>query len=179
MAKRTCPIDGCAELAEDVCHFPTCDRAIATRTRCVGHYAQWRPGRTLRPPRQFNRDCVGPDCRRRARSHGLCESHARQRDCGQELLPLRPYKPGGVHTALIRDGEGRKRCGGGCASWKDESEFYRSSRERDGLVGTCIACHNAGQRTAKILRLYGMSVEAYDALLERQGGVCAICQQVD
>lgn len=33
-------------------------------------------------------------------------------------------------------------------------------------------------RAAKIKSMYGLTIEVYDELLDRQGGVCAICKEV-
>lgn len=39
---------------------------------------------------RIRKTCTGPDCDKPACSRGLCRSHARQRDRGATLTPLRP-----------------------------------------------------------------------------------------
>lgn len=39
----------------------------------------------------------------------------------------------------------------------------------------CKECHRAGARESRYKRLYNITIEEYDKILEYQGGVCAIC----
>lgn len=77
-----------------------------------------------------------------------------------------------------------------CNTTKPLSEFHRNKNKKDGHASTCKACNNARVRLDKrgkynpvsnrrkhLLRTYGMTPEQYDAMLEAQGGVCAICKR--
>jgi hypothetical protein len=69
---------------------------------------------------------------------------------------------------------------------KPVSEFARSSANPSGLHSYCLVCHNArgraslakvgGSRTYHLKRRHGITAEAADAMLEAQGGLCAICR---
>src|SRR5262249_13427810 len=48
-------------------------------------------------------------------------------------------------------------------------------RTRDGFTHECKTCMRLARRLSHMKRNYGLSQEAYDALLASQGGVCAIC----
>ena len=72
--------------------------------------------------------------------------------------------------------------------------FYRRSHNVDGLNGQCKKCANKWitknrknkpklhkQRDRKLHLKYnfGMTIEEYDQLFEKQNGVCAICGQIE
>lgn len=82
-----------------------------------------------------------------------------------------------------------KRCSG-CRRRRRLSSFHRNSARRDGYSNTCRDCKNewrrkyrkenveryAEQRRRHIVKhKYGITAEDYDEILERQGGVCAVC----
>lgn len=81
-----------------------------------------------------------------------------------------------------------KRCGD-CNLIKPVEEFYRAgNRGRDGFCRACRrrrdrdrAARKAArydpqsQRDYKLRLLYGISLADYEALVEAQGGVCALC----
>lgn len=52
-------------------------------------------------------------------------------------------------------------------------EFSRGSSRPDGLQPYCKKCN----RNHRIKKVFGLSDEEYDSMLQRQGGVCAICQR--
>ncbi len=64
--------------------------------------------------------------------------------------------------------EGTAWCAG-CQSFRDLEDFGKGAT-------TCRACKSASTHGAMIEKTYGLTSEQYDALLERQGGRCAICR---
>ena len=93
-----------------------------------------------------------------------------------------PYSP---TTGIL------KTCGV-CGQEKDTSEFpKRPGRKfKHGVLGHCWNCHRTSHRENhtrwraknldkvagyKLKSRYGITPEQYDEMLDRQGGVCAIC----
>lgn len=94
--------------------------------------------------------------------------------------------------ALWFDENGNKRCCT-CKEYKPKELFSKDKRGWGGLGYSCKPCASArtikhhhrrmkedpsyreGKRRRAIKSAWGMSVEQYDALLEKQGGKCAIC----
>lgn len=75
-----------------------------------------------------------------------------------------------------------------CKETKPLSEYYVC--KRDGIVARCKACmkrHSKKHyvenpekfRERLLVRKYGLTIEDYDAMLENQGGSCAICNTTD
>jgi nitrate/TMAO reductase-like tetraheme cytochrome c subunit len=71
-----------------------------------------------------------------------------------------------------------------CGVEKELTEFYKSKSGPQGRSSECKACTNARQKAnydpaknrAKNLRnRFGMSLEEYDQMLEKQNGQCKIC----
>ena len=93
-----------------------------------------------------------------------------------------------------------------CKTPKDESDFYADKTRKDGLYPQCRSCASSAKkasrqrgapgeraaikrwreenqdrvrlhdRRAKFKQKYGITIEQYEAMLEEQGGVCAICK---
>ena len=72
-----------------------------------------------------------------------------------------------------------------CEVEKELTEFYKSKIGPQGRSSECKACTNARQKAnhdpaknrAKNLRnRFGMSLEEYDQMLEKQNGQCRICR---
>jgi hypothetical protein len=73
-----------------------------------------------------------------------------------------------------------------CRDDKPTSEYHRSRSTSDGLDPRCKPCRKTASATHALavglkrkgqhLRLYGVSVEQYAALVEAQDNLCAICE---
>lgn len=189
-------------MAQRTCDVPGCERRHLARSYCAMHYQRWkkhgdpefveqergcsvggcgnkhfgrgycnthwrrlaRTGTTDATPR-VRKTCTFDECGRPAVSRGLCQSHSNQIKRGKTLTPLRSFQ-----RTTVRDESGRKRCAT-CKEWKDVGEFYPSSRNADALSTYCKRC----DRSDRIKRNYGITVDKYEAMLEAQGGGCAIC----
>lgn len=79
-----------------------------------------------------------------------------------------------------------------CDETKSLDEFWNYSRSSDGKQSYCKSCTRearrkhyrenkekrlAYSRAGHFHRSYGITVEEYDQMLERQNGVCAICDE--
>lgn len=100
-------------------------------------------------------------------------------------------------TAASKIVDGKKQCCK-CQEWLPVEDFYKNSRATTGLASACKACTLVVHQTAKYYRrykerdpegvaaekrrrhiktMYGVTPEWYDAMMELQGGVCAVCGQ--
>lgn len=120
--------------------------------------------------------CVAPQCDRpiKIKFVQMCSAHYQQQRDGRPLTVPRV-------SSLARDDLGRKRCRT-CREWKNEDDFGKSIRSKDGKATYCLPCIRAKQRArieytrdrSRLLR-YNLSREQFDAMLAAQGGRCAIC----
>ena len=109
----------------------------------------------------MNNTCIGPQCKRPPKAHGLCGGHYQQYRFGKELTALRIYYP-----SIHRDEHGRKRCSR-CEDWLPVTDFYANMRASDGLNSNCNLCDR--------LFKYNITAHQYRELLAKQNGTCAIC----
>jgi len=131
-----------------------------------------------RPITEFRRD--------RRRKDGLafyCKTHARLR-----WFASRDRRAGAPKHRFPRDlvvPEGFTWCPD-CGEVKPITDYPRTRSSASGHHSYCKPCHNlrgkvskdkvGGSRTYHLKRRYGLSAEDADAMLEAQGGLCAICQ---
>lgn len=75
-----------------------------------------------------------------------------------------------------------------CAKFLPLADFPRNRSQPDGVGGYCKLCHNSrgqaskeklygGSRHYHLKRRYGVSAEQVNAMIEAQGGLCAICRR--
>jgi hypothetical protein len=58
-----------------------------------------------------------------------------------------------------------------CKQWKALSDYANDAKSKSGKMHVCKGC----QYDRSIQRLYGVTSEKYDSLLQHQCGLCAIC----
>lgn len=86
---------------------------------------------------------------------------------------------------MARDEQGRKECAR-CLTWRAIGEFTRSTSAPDGLQGRCSPCRRAHylanaeavRDTMREVR-FGLTRQAFDAMLASQDYRCAICRTPD
>lgn len=75
--------------------------------------------------------------------------------------------------------EARRPCVG-CLKNRAERFFPADLRRTDGKSEKCVTCRrkrrSAGTRDQRLQETYSITQEEYEAILEAQGGVCAICK---
>jgi hypothetical protein len=70
--------------------------------------------------------------------------------------------------------EGHKYCRR-CDTVKPLSEWHKNVQQSDGLTSYCKACRREIGRLSHLKRTFGLTAEDLAALIESQGGTCAIC----
>jgi hypothetical protein len=81
-------------------------------------------------------------------------------------------------TVRIREAvpDGHKRCPD-CMQVKHVTEFHRARSQSGGYASYCKSCRSARERKRWFLHRYGLTLEAVEALVAVQDGVCAICRE--
>ena len=64
-----------------------------------------------------------------------------------------------------------------CKETFNISFFTRDSQRKDKIRVRCKTCDNEQNRASKYKRLFGITLEDYNRMLDEQGGVCDICKK--
>jgi hypothetical protein len=120
-----------------------------------------------KPLSDFSKDASRPDgrqfyCRVCFARRGADSYRRRQERLGKKLRE----KPEPV--------DGHKWCHG-CKTMQPLENWHKNRTQRDGLVSRCKDCRRTEGHADHLRRTFGITVEERELLLERQGGVCAVC----
>lgn len=140
-------------LLKRICSIENCGRERHARELCITHYARWKRGVSLEPEVRSRvtvkaDECSEEGCSNEVRSKGLC---------GMHYVRLLRYG----HTRY-RD---RKKTPKICSMPACDNWLYAK--------GLC-SNHYLKSRT---WATFGLTVDDYLEILEKQGGVCRVCEQ--
>lgn len=130
---------------------------------------------TAFPANRSTRDGRGTYC---SSCYAVRYRHHREKKAAREGRTLRPQRD-------LPDGQAY--CPA-CETVKRLEDFGRNAGARNGRTAYCRPCHNerskqtagrlyGGYREYHLRRRYGITGAQYDALVEAQGGRCALCQE--
>lgn len=112
------------------------------------------------------RFCTIDDCDQPRVGRGWCGRHYQ-----------RWYATGSTDEPIrIDEGwpEGMKPCSG-CREMKPLDDFFRATRGRSGRQSQCRDCMSAARKRWAKGAKYGLADGEYEAMFEKQGGLCAAC----
>ena len=58
---------------------------------------------------------------------------------------------------------------------KHKGCFHKSTASKDGLQNYCVRCKRIYDRPNKLKRIYGLTMQEFNDMLEEQDNKCAIC----
>lgn len=152
------------------CLVDGCDKRIYVKKRglCSTHYQYWRscgdvPGVARRA--DALEPCVVDGCTQTRRYGPLCMGHYTQRRKRRDLAPLRRFT-----DPTARDEAGNKQCRR-CERWLEVAGFSTNKARPDGVSAYCRRC----ERDKSLIHKYGITVDQHEAMLQEQGGGCAVC----
>lgn len=69
-----------------------------------------------------------------------------------------------------------KKCSA-CKIIKSNLDFHKDKRSKTGLRSSCKDCNGGRGREYSLKRLYGITLQEYDKILEQQNFSCALCKK--
>lgn len=153
------------------CAVDECDRPHLARGYCSVHYDRNKrtgdPGPAAVRTYDSSRTCSIEGCDTKATGKGMCRTHWARK--------WRSGSPGAAYIKHLtdptaRNEAGEKRCPS-CETWRAVSNYTKCASTADGLYKRCRIC----MRAATLWKSYSLTLDAYQALLEIQGGGCRIC----
>lgn len=114
--------------------------------------------------------CTVNECPRPLLARGMCATHYGRWRSGKPVGTAELRRSPGDPTAT------EKKCTG-CNAVKPLDQFFTERRNVTGRTSRCKVCVSRKSADARMLRLYGITRKERDAIAERQGHKCAICQE--
>lgn len=108
----------------------------------------------------------------RPRVKGRSPLHTWCTACFKETAELRKTKLDPARRGLVL----AKKCRT-CLITKPTDSFSPSASTNDGWKGSCRPCERLKARDRMLSKTYDITLDEYEEILTKQGGVCAICRQ--
>lgn len=166
--------------AEEFCTADSCNDVTEAKGLCSKHYQRFRKGylsdaeAAARVFRATPSNCSIDGCDDPLRARGYCSNHWYRWRHGLPMDQAVRIKRS-PDVVRYRDANGQKHCHR-CDEWRPEAKFGKNHRTPDGLNSVCAVCIKKVNRRGKLKLQYGLTLEAADAIRDRQNGVCAICE---
>jgi hypothetical protein len=172
------------------CDVDGCTRPIVGRRMCSLHYQRWRNHGTIEPARLPRPEhCTIAGCSKPVTARRVCGMHyKRWQTYGNYKLPERVQA-----VCCVADCEEPVKARGWCIKHYSRWQNWGTVKDpepvqvKHGTPGgytnhgcRCDACKEAAKTASRNLRLwkrFRLRPEAYDALLAKQHGRCAICER--
>ncbi len=132
-----------------------------------------------------NKSCANKEQQARGLWKSIDDLDRSQFVWGEGRTAVRKRQP--PKEVFVFDPDSPKICNK-CGEEKERSSFGNNKRSRDGLMHECKSCHvirttkkyqeNGGYNPNWRFKRHGISKEIFEAMLESQGGGCAVCRQL-
>lgn len=119
-------------------------------------------------------DSSGSQCERQATNHDICAAHNARLLRTGDVQADKPFQRRITKAASEAAAERGLRWCPDCQDFSSRDRFY-SGPAKDGLSIYCKTHFNVRQTQVNRKRMYGVSDEEYQRMLEDHDGVCAIC----
>lgn len=166
-----------------MCQGPECIREAYAKNLCLAHYKQQHKGQTLRvlrgevvfegfeKPPPYSKQCWWKGCGLQASGRGLCAKHhtyLNKRGGPFPVAPIKRHRLSNINEEeLTADCE---KCGGSV-------EIARHVKRDKVWVCASVRVVSVDEYIRRRVGKYGLTVEEFHSMLEKQDYTCPICKR--